>query len=63
VNLLGDNICTINRNPETLTDDSKEAGEEVNAEESKYMMLSHQQNAGKNHNIKKAYRSFENVDS
>jgi hypothetical protein len=32
VNLLGDNIDTVQKNTETLTDASKEVGLEVNAE-------------------------------
>jgi hypothetical protein len=46
VNLLGDNIDTIKKNTGTLTDASKEVGLEVNVEKSKYMFLSHHQNAG-----------------
>jgi hypothetical protein len=61
VNLLGNNIDTINKYTETLTDASKEIGLEVNAEKTKYMLLSHHQNAGQNHNIKIANRCFENV--
>jgi hypothetical protein len=34
---------------------------EVNAERTKYVLLSHHQNAGNNHDIKAANRSFENV--
>jgi hypothetical protein len=56
-----DNIDTIKKNTETLIDASKEVGLEVNAEKTKYMLLSHHQNAGQNHNIKIANRSFENV--
>jgi hypothetical protein len=37
VNLLGDNIVTINRNIQTLIDASKEVGLEVNVEKTKYM--------------------------
>jgi hypothetical protein len=36
-------------------------GLEVNAEKTKFMLLSHHQNAGKNHDIKIANKSFENV--
>jgi hypothetical protein len=61
VNLLGDNTDTIKKNTETLIDTSKEVGLEVNAEKTKYMLLAHYQNAGKNYNIKIANRSFENV--
>jgi biotin operon repressor len=50
-NLLGDNIDTIKKNTETLIDAIKEVGLEVNAEETKYMLLSHHQNAGQNHKI------------
>jgi hypothetical protein len=52
---------TIKKNTETLIDASKEDGLEVNAEQIKYMLLSRHQNAGKNHDIKIANRSFENV--
>jgi hypothetical protein len=61
VNLQGDNIDTINKKTETSTDTSKEIGLEVNAEKIKYLLLAHHQNAGQNHNIKIANRSFENV--
>jgi hypothetical protein len=42
-------------------DASKEGSLEVNTEKTKYMLLSHQQNAGQNHNIKTANKSFENM--
>jgi hypothetical protein len=61
VNLLGDNIDTINKNTETLTDASKEVGLEVNVEITKYMLVSLDQNAGQNRKIKIGNRSFENV--
>jgi hypothetical protein len=41
VYLLRDNIHTIKRNTETLTDASKVVGLEVNTEKAKYMLLSH----------------------
>jgi hypothetical protein len=60
-NLLGDNIDTIEKKSETLTDDSKEVGLQINVQKTKYMLLSHHQNAGQNWDIKIANRSFENV--
>jgi hypothetical protein len=58
--LIGDKVNTINKNTETLIDASKEVGLEVNAEKTKYMLLSRHQNAEKNHNIKIANRPSEN---
>jgi hypothetical protein len=46
INLVGDNIDSIKKITETLTDASKEVGLEVNAEKTKYMLLSRDQNAG-----------------
>jgi hypothetical protein len=46
VTLLGDNIDTIRKNTETLTDANKETGLEINVEKTKYMLLSRHQNAG-----------------
>jgi hypothetical protein len=56
VNLLGDNIDTIKKNRETVIDASKEFGLEIDAEKTKYMLLSRHQNAGQNHDIKMATR-------
>jgi hypothetical protein len=61
VNILGDNIDTINKNTQTLIDASKEVGLEVNVEKTKYMLVSQDQNAGQNREIKIGNRSFENV--
>jgi hypothetical protein len=61
VNLLGDNIDTINKNTETLIYVSKEVGIEINVEKTKYMFLSYRQNAGQNQGIKIGNRLFENV--
>jgi hypothetical protein len=57
VNLLGDNINTINKT-EALTNASKKVGLEVNTKKVKYMLLSRHQNAGQNRNIKTANRSL-----
>jgi hypothetical protein len=61
VNLLGDNIDTVNKSTDTLIDASKEVGLEINVEKTKYMLLSHHQKACQDHDIKIANRPFENV--
>jgi hypothetical protein len=61
VNLLGDDIDTIQKNTETLIDASEEVGLEINVEKTKYMLLSHYQRAGENRDTKMANRSFETV--
>jgi retron-type reverse transcriptase len=48
VNLLGEDMDTIKKNTETLIGASKEVGLEVNAEKTKYMLLSRHHNAGQN---------------
>jgi hypothetical protein len=61
VNLLGSNIDAIKQKIETLIDAGKEVGLEVNAGKTKYMLLFRHQNAGQNHDMKIANRSFENI--
>jgi hypothetical protein len=46
---------------QTLIDASKEVGLEINVEKTKYMLVSRDQNAGQNQEIKIGNRSFENV--
>jgi hypothetical protein len=58
VNLLRYNIDTINRSTEKINDASEEVDLEVNTEKTNYMLLCHHQNAGQNHDIKTADRSF-----
>ena len=50
------------KNAETLAVASKETGLEVNAEETKYMVMSQDQNAARSHNIKNDYSSTERVE-
>jgi hypothetical protein len=45
MNLLGNHIDTIIKNPETLIDASKEVDLEVNVEKTKYMLVFRGQNA------------------
>jgi hypothetical protein len=61
VNLLADNIDTINKNTQTQIDASKEVGLEVNVEKTKCMWVSRDQNAGQNWEREIGNRSYENV--
>jgi hypothetical protein len=61
VNLMSDNINSIKKNTEALIDAGREVGLEVNAEKTKYMLLSRYRNEGQNHDIKIANRCFEIV--
>jgi hypothetical protein len=61
-NILGGSIHSIKKNAEDLVLASKETGLEVNAEKTKYMIMSRNQNAGHNHNIKLDNRSSEKVE-
>jgi hypothetical protein len=61
MNLLGDDTETIQKNTQTLIGSGKQVGLEINTERTKYMLLSHHQNAGQNHGIKMANRCSENV--
>jgi hypothetical protein len=56
INLLGNNIDTIEKNTKTVIDASKEVGLQINVEKTKYMLLSRHQDAGQNRDIKIANR-------
>jgi hypothetical protein len=61
INLLADGVNTIKENSETLLEASRGVGLEINAEKTKYMIMSHHPNSGQNQNIRIANESFENV--
>jgi hypothetical protein len=61
VNIVGENIDTIQRNTKALLDASKEVGLEVNPEKTKYMLVSRCQKAGQRQSIKIGNRSFDDV--
>ena len=53
---------TIKKNAEALVVANKETGLEVNADKTKYVVMSRDQNAGRSHNIKTDNISFERVE-
>jgi len=59
VNILGGSVHTVKKNAEALIVASKEIGLEVNADKTKYMIMSRDQNAGQSHSVKTDNRSFE----
>jgi hypothetical protein len=61
-NILGGSVHAIKKNTDTLVAASKEICLEVNAEKTKYMVMSHNQNKGENHNIKVDNKPFERVE-
>jgi hypothetical protein len=61
VNLLGDSINIIKENSETILEVSWDIGLEINAQKTKYMIMSRHPNSGQNHNTRIANESFENV--
>jgi hypothetical protein len=61
--MMGGSTHAIKKNTEALVVANKKIGLEVNAEKSKYMVISRDQNAGQNHNIKIDNKYFERVES
>ena len=61
VNILGGGVRTIKENAEALVVASKETGLDVNADKTKYMVMSRDQNAGQSHSMKTDNSSFERV--
>jgi hypothetical protein len=61
VNLLDDSVNTIKENSEALIEASRDIGLEINAEKTKYMIISRHPNSGQNQNKRIASESFEKV--
>jgi predicted RNA-binding protein YlxR (DUF448 family) len=62
VNILVGSVRTIKKNKEYLVVASKKIGLEENADKTKYMVMSQDQNAGRGHNIKIDNSSIERAE-
>ena len=62
VNILGRSIHTVKENAEALVIATKETGLEVNADKTKYMVMSQEQTAGLSHTMKVDNSSIERVE-
>jgi hypothetical protein len=61
VNIKGGNVHTVKENAEAVVAATKEIGLEVNADKTKYMIMSRDQNAGQCHSMKIDKSSIERV--
>jgi hypothetical protein len=59
--ILGGNINSTKKSPETLLRASRKVGLEVNTETTKYMVMTNQQTVEQNHNLLIDNKFFENV--
>jgi len=62
VNILGGSIHTLKENAETLVAATREIGLEVNADKTKYMVMSRDQNAGRIHSVRIDNSTFDRVE-
>jgi hypothetical protein len=61
-NILGGSVHIVKENTVALEAASKETGLEVNADNTKYTVMSQDQNAGRSHSIKIGNSSFERME-
>ena len=62
VNILGGSVHTVKENAEALVVATKEIRLEVNADKTKYMIVSRDQNTGRSHSMKTDNSSIERVE-
>ena len=62
VNILGGSAHTVKENAEVLLFANKEIGLEVNADKTKYMVMSRDRNAGRGHSVKIDNSAIERVE-
>jgi hypothetical protein len=62
VNVLGGNVHAVQKHTEALLAAAKEIRLEVNADKTAYVVMSRDQNAGRNHNIRIDNSSLERVE-
>jgi hypothetical protein len=62
VNILGGSVHTVKENAEALVVATKEMRLEVNADKTKYMVMSRERNAGRDDNVKIDNSSIERVE-
>ena len=62
VNIMGGSIHTLKKNAEALVAATREIGLEVSADKTKYMVMSRDQNAGRNHSVRIDTNAFERVE-
>jgi hypothetical protein len=62
VNILGGSTHTVKENAEALVVATKEIGLEVNADKTKYVIMSRDHNAGRSYSLKTGNRSIERVE-
>jgi len=62
VNILGGSIYNLKENAEGLVSVTREIGLEVSDDKTKYMVMSRDQNAGRNHSVRIDNSTFERVE-
>jgi len=62
VNILGGSIYTVKENAEALIVANKDTGLEVNADKTKYMVMSRDQNSGRSHSVRNDNSSLQRVE-